>query len=398
MAAKQEAAAVYVPIDSLVPWAGNPRDNADAIPHVAASIERFGFGSPIIARKADNEIIGGHTRWAAAKSLGMAKVPVRFLDLSQSEARALALSDNRLAEISLWDADKLQVALVDLQEVGALDLGLAGFDNAELDAAFGNFDDSFDDSFAPPQDEAPIERAARSFEHSAMAKAGFAPLPASAPRLDRNDVPDALWPTDNEWGVPLLDINSQADALDMPVVRWGRFSRITQMRGTWHFYTDDRRFESLWSEPFHIVNSGAVAFIEPNFSTAAAMPRAAALWATFRKRWLARYWQSQGLRCWVDLNVADEHADLNLLGVPKGWRTFATRGYTRFVDTLPDAYATAARYAAPAAPLFMVYGGGKAVKEACLSQGWLWVPEERDEINGAKIAKGHEASSAVEDA
>jgi hypothetical protein len=40
---KQEAAAVWMPIGDLTPWADNPRDNAAAIPEVAKSIKRFGF-------------------------------------------------------------------------------------------------------------------------------------------------------------------------------------------------------------------------------------------------------------------------------------------------------------------------------------------------------------------
>ena len=47
---KKSAAAVYVAVDELTPWADNPRINAGAVEHVAESIKRFGFASPIIAR------------------------------------------------------------------------------------------------------------------------------------------------------------------------------------------------------------------------------------------------------------------------------------------------------------------------------------------------------------
>ena len=76
-----EAAAIWEDITKLVPWDDNPRDNKRAIQSVADSIKRFGFGAPIIARKADQMVIAGHTRLAAAKVLNLEKVPVRYLDL-----------------------------------------------------------------------------------------------------------------------------------------------------------------------------------------------------------------------------------------------------------------------------------------------------------------------------
>jgi len=103
-----------VAIDRLVPWADNPRDNAAAVAGVAASIERFGFGAPIVARSANGEVIAGHTRLLAARELGLAVVPVRWLDLSADEAHALALADNKLAEAAEWDGSALEAALASL--------------------------------------------------------------------------------------------------------------------------------------------------------------------------------------------------------------------------------------------------------------------------------------------
>ena len=100
-----EAAAEWLPIESLTPWADNPRDNAAAIPEVAKSIKRFGFASPIIARPIDGgglEIVAGHTRHKAAQSLGLDRVPVRVMDLDPADAKLLALADNRLGELADW--------------------------------------------------------------------------------------------------------------------------------------------------------------------------------------------------------------------------------------------------------------------------------------------------------
>lgn len=115
MARKQEAIGHWVDITTLEPWKDNPRQNLSAISEVAESIRRFGFASPIIARSADNMIIAGHTRFAAAKSLGMEKVPVRFMDLDMGDAQLLALADNKIGEIADWDESKLADILEDLK-------------------------------------------------------------------------------------------------------------------------------------------------------------------------------------------------------------------------------------------------------------------------------------------
>jgi len=112
-----EAAAVWVPVAELKAWKANPRKNDRAVPEVAASIRRFGFSSPIIARP-DGEVIAGHTRLKAALELRMHAVPVRFLDLDDQEAHALALADNKIGEISRWDRDGLGSVLADLEADG----------------------------------------------------------------------------------------------------------------------------------------------------------------------------------------------------------------------------------------------------------------------------------------
>lgn len=102
-----EVAAVYADARSLVPWPENPRKNDAAVPHIAESIKKFGFGAPIVARLANREIIAGETRWKAALSIGWRRVPVRFLDLSEELAHQLAVADNRLGELADWDWAKI---------------------------------------------------------------------------------------------------------------------------------------------------------------------------------------------------------------------------------------------------------------------------------------------------
>lgn len=125
-----EPAAVWVARSSLHAWVDNPRKNdGEPVAKVAASIKRFGFASPIIART-NGEVIAGHTRLKAAEVLGLERVPVRYLDLDPAEAHLLALADNKLNEEAEWHA----AAVASLLSSYSLDdAALAGWDSDDLE-------------------------------------------------------------------------------------------------------------------------------------------------------------------------------------------------------------------------------------------------------------------------
>ena len=90
-------------VETLVPYARNPRNNTAAIDAVKASIAEFGFVNPVLV-DAEGVLIAGHGRVMAAKQLGLASVPVlRLGHLSPAQARALRLADNQIALNSGWD-------------------------------------------------------------------------------------------------------------------------------------------------------------------------------------------------------------------------------------------------------------------------------------------------------
>jgi ParB-like chromosome segregation protein Spo0J len=130
---QEKSAAEWVPIGALTPWQDNPRQNdGEAVEAVVASIKRFGFASPIIARM-DGEVIAGHTRLKAAQVLGLDRVPVRYMDLDPADAKLLALADNRVGEIADWDDDKLADLLMSMH-AEAVDLRGIGWSDDELKA------------------------------------------------------------------------------------------------------------------------------------------------------------------------------------------------------------------------------------------------------------------------
>lgn len=118
-------------IDQVRPYPGNPRQNDEAVDAVAASLREFGFRQPIVV-DGEGVIIVGHTRWKAAKKLGLAKVPVHVAtDLRESQVKAYRIADNQTAAIAEWDYELLPIELSSLQEMD-FDLNLLGFDQEEL--------------------------------------------------------------------------------------------------------------------------------------------------------------------------------------------------------------------------------------------------------------------------
>ena len=129
----------HVDIDLLKPDPANPRKISDAqIEALTRSIVEFGVIQPILVRREDNTVIGGHQRLLAARRLGMKTVPVIFLDLTQEQARLLNIALNQIS--GEWDQELLAHMLADLQGVDGIDLTLSGFDEGELDKLLKSLD------------------------------------------------------------------------------------------------------------------------------------------------------------------------------------------------------------------------------------------------------------------
>ena len=131
---------VDLPLERLIPYARNPRNNDSAIATVAASLKEFGWRQPIVVDEA-MVILAGHTRLEAARQLGLSSAPVRIArGLTPSQARAYRLMDNRASENAEWDEALLGLELGDLQGDG-FDLALTGFDDAELNRLLAGLGD-----------------------------------------------------------------------------------------------------------------------------------------------------------------------------------------------------------------------------------------------------------------
>jgi DNA modification methylase len=147
------------PIDRLIRYAGNPLIHSDEqLAQIAASILENGMVNPILVDKHGN-VIAGHGRILGAQRIGMTELPVIVLDhLTEAQARALRIADNKIAANARWDEEKLNAELAALLE-DKIDLTGLGFSELELKHLLANLKNEtghISDDAVPDRLEQPI--------------------------------------------------------------------------------------------------------------------------------------------------------------------------------------------------------------------------------------------------
>lgn len=158
---------VEVALSSLKPYERNAKLHpAEQIERLKESIREFGFISPCLI-DSENNIIAGHGRVEAAKSLGMTEVPCVYIEgLTDEQRRAYILADNRLTELGGWDMDIVNSELESLADAG-FDIGVTGFawdEVAEIDPV----DDDYTPDFSTPEPKSKLGEIYQLGEHRLM--------------------------------------------------------------------------------------------------------------------------------------------------------------------------------------------------------------------------------------
>lgn len=139
---------IDVPVKALKPYKRNPRKNDKAVEYVANSIRQFGFKVPIVIDE-NYEIVCGHTRWKAAKVIGLESVPcIMADDLTPEQISVFRLADNKTAEMADWDFDLLEMEFNDI-DPDLFDMSDFGFfqdDETEDKAPTEVTEDDFDET------------------------------------------------------------------------------------------------------------------------------------------------------------------------------------------------------------------------------------------------------------
>ena len=145
-----------VPVEKLIPYVNNARKHSEQqVSQIAASIKEFGFVNPILI-DAENVLIAGHGRLAAAHKLGLKEVPcLRVEHLTEAQKRAYILADNRLAELAEWDKELINLELTQLKDLD-FNFELTGFDQDFVDEIQPIKEGLTDEDAVPEVDEEKI--------------------------------------------------------------------------------------------------------------------------------------------------------------------------------------------------------------------------------------------------
>ena len=257
--------------DTLIPYANNPRINDDAVNMVANSIKEFGFQQPIVVDK-NMVVIVGHTRLKAAKKLKLKVVPVQVADLTDEQARAYRLADNKVGEYAEWDEGKLDL---ELDGIFDFDMSEFGFD---LELPDEDEDDEVDTRDPSCQHNVFENQELMQFDH-----VGFYGIP----------VMKATQTTGDKF-LRFMDYNTIDDHSEYIA----------------HFYYDDYKFINAWRLPDKYIDklSKFKAVVSPDFSLYTDFPRALQILSCYRRQWCGAYWQAQGLDVIPDVVWGDKES------------------------------------------------------------------------------------------
>ena len=274
----------FINPNKLKPYENNPRQNGEAVDKVAASIKEFGFQQPIVVDK-DMVVIVGHTRLKASKKLKLKTVPVVVAsELTEEQANAYRLADNKTNELAEWDFDRLTE---ELDKIFDIDMSDFGFD-------LGLDDD--DEDLDEPDDRDP------SMQHNVF---------------ENQDT--MQFPCNNWYGIPDMAVtHTTGDKM----LRFMDFNDVDDHENyIAHFYYDDYKFISAWREPDKYLEKlrRFKAVVSPDFSLYTDFPRSLQILSCYRRQWCGAYWQYLGIDVIPDVVWGDKESfKFCFEGIPKG--------------------------------------------------------------------------------
>lgn len=351
-------------LKDIHPNPDNPRSiTDDARAELGESMGEFGDLSGFVFNH-DGTIISGHQRWEEIKSevneFAIRETYETPLPEGTIQRGHFELTDGRKYDYAVrqWSVEKANAAMIRANKENA-----GTWDVSKLPRL--NFNQEEAVKFGVPEIV---------FGVQPMETGGGKEEAQEKQKTAKAWIPDCLFPSNNIYEIPTLDINGQADVISNPVIVWGIEKRTRKIDGgTVLFYVDDYRFEAIWDNPHQILDTGCAAMAEPNVSIYDTMPISYGLHLIYKKRWIARYLQALGVKVLADLNVSVKFAEYNLLGIPDGWNAFATRGYLERTDYLLHEIETAKKISGCDNPFMVVYGGGMKIREIVAKNNLIYI-------------------------
>ena len=279
----------YVSKNDLKPYVNNAKiHTAEQVEQIKKSIEEFGFNDPIAIWK-DNEIIEGHGRLLAVMEMDdIDKVPIIRLDsLTDEQRKAYTLVHNKLTMNTDFDADLLDLELMDIVDI---DMESYGFDIFDENFDFEFYDNEKDDREEEYEDEDDrLNRLKYNVFENQERKQFY---------------------TDNYYGIPDMEATQTFCEKFLRFQDWSEISEEECREYIVHFYYDDFKFIQAWRNPDKYVERlrRFKAVISPDFSLYTDFPRALQILSCYRRQWCGAYWQSLGLDVIPDVIWGDKES------------------------------------------------------------------------------------------
>lgn len=100
----------FVSPDDVFFYTRNPRKHTDAeLYDIRKSVERNGWGEPILVDGDTKEVLSGNGRLKVARDMGLEKIPAYFVyGLTDKQKADLVIASNKLREIDGYNAEILE--------------------------------------------------------------------------------------------------------------------------------------------------------------------------------------------------------------------------------------------------------------------------------------------------
>ena len=273
-----------VAVSKLKPYENNAKNHTEQqVEKIAASINEFGFLSPVLIDK-DFNVIAGHGRIMAAKKIGLAEIPCAFVEgLTDEQRRAYILIDNKLSELSKWNKELMESEISALLDAD-FDVEAFGLEVPQLPDGGGWYGD---------------ERQ-RTFDSYNL---GIV--------VDTEK-------TNDFWQMPIIENDG---FIPERLIGFNYAKTSKDKNAGIHFFVDDYQFERVWNYPEKYVEvlKQYECVLSPEFSMYVEMPMPMKIWNIYRSRQIGSFLQSQGIKviptiCWAEPATFE----FAFLGIPKG--------------------------------------------------------------------------------
>lgn len=392
-----------VPINSLKPYDKNPR--IGDVGAIAESLEENQQYRPIVVQKSTQKILAGNHTWQAAKFLGWETIAVVFVDVDDTHAAKIVLADNRTNDLASYDAKMLTEVLASLPDVAG-----TGYSQSDLEVLLDQIEEIHhtgeeltDDMIRSPivKTQSAEEAEVDDLEDDASSggNVGGINRPNFADDLDVRQVSTApdqvdevqelryqfemweaeIWPTNSEFGIPMLDPEMLVEELPDDLDTWvGAIHHdredIANENKHWlynygvgikevpfdrcflAFYVQDEKFENWWHLPAYYVakmySAGIRNSIVPDYSNWDDWPQALNIYNVYRNFWLGRFFQQCGWRVIPSISFNTLMPEVGWSAIPANPPVAAIQlqtvynkkdnpqGYARFVQILTRGLAT----------------------------------------------------------